>query len=100
MDTYPDTALRDAELSDLARFWAQKSGDTGAVARTVNASDTQGPASRIDRVYATVHFLPAVLAVDVIEVDPDISDHHAVRVTFDGDTLADVQNEQQHALCA
>lgn len=99
MDTLPDKTLRDAELFDLARFWAQKSRDMGAVARTVNASDTHGPDARIDRVYGTSHFLPAVINVDVIEVDLDLSDHHIVRITLDGDILADVLNEQ-YELCA
>jgi endonuclease/exonuclease/phosphatase family metal-dependent hydrolase len=94
-DTEPDKTLRDAELFDLARYWAEKSGDTSAVARTVNASDTHGGDSRIDRVYGSTHFLPAVIGVDVIEVDPDLSDHHIVRVKLDRDVLVDILNEQQ-----
>lgn len=94
MDTRPDAALREAGLVDVARYWAAKTGDLKAVARTVNAYPTHGPDSRIDRVYSTEQLLPAVVGVDVIEVDEDTSDHHIVRVKLDADTLADVLNER------
>ncbi|EGX61871.1 hypothetical protein SZN_00880 [Streptomyces zinciresistens K42] len=88
MDTRPDEALRTAGLQDVARHRAL-AGDAGAVARTVNACDTHGPDSRIDRVYATPELLPAVVSVDVIEVPLDLSDHHIVRVCLDADALID-----------
>jgi hypothetical protein len=91
MDDRPDDALRAAGLEDVARYWATAPhGSVKAVARTVNACDTHGPDSRIDRVYATPQLLPAIRDVDVIEVDDDMSDHHIVRVRLDADTLADI----------
>lgn len=88
MDTRPDEALRTAGLQDVARHRAM-AGDPRAVARTVDANDTHGSDSRIDRVYATPELLPAVLSVDVIEVPLDLSDHHIVRVRLDADALVD-----------
>jgi len=91
MDDRPDDVLRTAGLEDVARYWATApQGSVTAVARTVNACDTYGPDSRIDRVYATPQLLPALRDVDVIEVDEDMSDHHIVRVRFDTDALADI----------
>lgn len=95
MDCRPDAALREAGLVDAARYWATAPcGDTKAVARTVNACSTHGPDSRIDRIYLTPQLLPAVTGVDVVEVPEDVSDHHIVRLTLDGNVLADILNEQ------
>jgi hypothetical protein len=91
MDDRPDDALRTAGMEDVARYWATSpQGSVKAVARTVNACDSHGPDSRIDRVYATPELLPAVRDIDVIEVDEDMSDHHIVRVRIDADALADI----------
>jgi hypothetical protein len=93
MDTRPDETLRTAGLEDLAWHWATAvHGDPAALARTVNASPTHGPDSRIDRLYATEQLLPALTRFDVIEVDPEISEHHILRAVLDGDTLADILN--------
>lgn len=94
MDTRPDAALREAGLVDIARYWATENDDPKAVARTVNAYPSHGPDSRIDRVYSTGQLLPAVVGVDVIEVDEKMSDHHIVRVKLDADMLAEILNEQ------
>ncbi|MCX4826141.1 endonuclease/exonuclease/phosphatase family protein [Streptomyces sp. NBC_01142] len=88
-DIRPDDALRTAGLEDAARYWAAApNGDPTAVSRTVNACDTHGPDSRIDRVYLTPELLPAVTGFEVIEVDEDLSDHHILRLFLDGDRLA------------
>ncbi|MFD6912161.1 endonuclease/exonuclease/phosphatase family protein [Streptomyces virginiae] len=90
LDTCPDEALRTAGLEDVARYWANtRDGDKAAASRTMNASPTHGPDTRIDRIYATPALLGAVREVDVIEVEPGISDHHIVRLTLDADRLTD-----------
>ncbi|MGA5454121.1 endonuclease/exonuclease/phosphatase family protein [Streptomyces umbrinus] len=98
MDTRPDEALRTAGLEDVARHWSARTGDKTAVSRTVNTCETHGPDSRIDRLYATTDLLDAVTGVDVIEVPQEVSDHHIVRVTLDGDLLSDALNQQPSAL--
>ena len=93
MDTRPDATLRMAGLKDVARHWAtRRDGSLKALSRTVNASPTHGPDARIDRFYATGDLLEAVAGLDVIEVDEQTSDHHIVRLTLDGDILADLLN--------
>ncbi|HEV7627900.1 MAG TPA: endonuclease/exonuclease/phosphatase family protein [Streptomyces sp.] len=93
MDTRPDETLRTAGLEDFAWHWATaEHGDPAALTRTVNASETHGPVSRIDRFYATEELLPALSKFDVIEVDPEISDHHILRAVLDADTLGDILN--------
>lgn len=88
-DIRPDDALRTAGLKDAARYWAAApNGDPMAVSRTVNACDTHGPDSRIDRAYLTPELLPAVTGFEVIEVDEDLSDHHILRLFLDGERLA------------
>ncbi|MEU3051765.1 endonuclease/exonuclease/phosphatase family protein [Streptomyces griseus] len=92
-DTEPDHTMRTAGLEDVARHWATaEGGNPAALARTVNASSTHGPDSRIDRVYVTVGLLPAVIGVEVHEVPLGESDHHVFVVTVDGNVLADVLN--------
>jgi endonuclease/exonuclease/phosphatase family metal-dependent hydrolase len=95
MDTRPDETLRLAGLEDVARHWAgTRNGTSAALARTSSSSPTHGPDSRIDRAYASRLLLPAVTGVDVIEVEPDVSDHHIVRFRLDADILADILNGQ------
>ena len=89
MDDRPDNALRTAGLEDVARYRANQ-GYERAIARTVNASPTHGPDARIDRIYATPELLPALTDVEVIVVDPDLSDHHILRVTLDPRRLIDI----------
>ncbi|MGW1158911.1 endonuclease/exonuclease/phosphatase family protein [Streptomyces sp. NPDC002519] len=92
-DTRPDAALRTAGLEDVARYWATAPhGDPTAVSRTVNACDSHGPDSRIDRAYATPNVLHAVEGVDVIEVDEDLSDHHILRIRLNADRFAEILN--------
>ncbi|MFI7136571.1 endonuclease/exonuclease/phosphatase family protein [Streptomyces massasporeus] len=100
MDTRPDEALRTAGLEDVARHWAVRHNDPTAVSRTVNGCETHGPDSRVDRVYATTDLLTAVTGVDVVEVPEDVSDHHIVRVTLDGDSISDVLNQQAADIAA
>ncbi|MFE7130964.1 endonuclease/exonuclease/phosphatase family protein [Streptomyces sp. NPDC057638] len=89
MDTRPDEILRTAGLSDVAVHRADRpGGSVAALAPTVDACDTHGPDARIDRMYVTDELLPAITDVDVIRVRPELSDHHIVRLTLDGDRLA------------
>ncbi|MEU7640929.1 endonuclease/exonuclease/phosphatase family protein [Streptomyces sp. NPDC039016] len=91
MDTRPDEALRVAGLEDVARYWSTASIDgKPALSRTVNACDTHGPDSRIDRIYATTDLLGAVTGVDVIEVPTTMSDHHIVRMRLDAKRLTNI----------
>ncbi|UFQ99793.1 endonuclease/exonuclease/phosphatase family protein [Streptomyces sp. Go40/10] len=95
-DTRPDTAFRTAGLRDVASYWATAPhGTSKAFARTVNACDTHGPDTRVDRAYLTPDLLPAVTGFDVIEVG-DLSDHHILRLTLDADMLTDVLNRPTH----
>jgi hypothetical protein len=94
MDTRPDEALRTAGLEDVARHWAVRHNDPTPVSRTVNGCETHGPNARVDRVYATTDLLRAITGVDVVEVPEDVSDHHIIRVTLDGDTISDILNQQ------
>ncbi|WP_405735104.1 endonuclease/exonuclease/phosphatase family protein [Streptomyces sp. NBC_01537] len=90
-DTRPDAAFRMAGLKDVALYWATAPhGAPAALSRTVNACDTHGPDSRVDRAYLTPELLPAVLGFEVIEVDEDLSDHHILRFTLDSDQFAGV----------
>ncbi|WNI20072.1 endonuclease/exonuclease/phosphatase family protein [Actinacidiphila sp. ITFR-21] len=91
MDDRPDDTLRTAGLQDVARHLATTAGNTAAVAPTVDAYDTHGPDSRIDRIYASKELLPAVRAVEVIDMK-GLSDHHTVMVRLDRDTLTDILN--------
>ncbi|MCX4659129.1 endonuclease/exonuclease/phosphatase family protein [Streptomyces uncialis] len=93
MDTRPDEILCTAGLHDVAVHCADRAGgSTAALAPTVDACDTHGPDARIDRVYATEELLSAISDVDVIRVRPEMSDHHALRLTLDSDLLADILN--------
>ncbi|MFF4699934.1 hypothetical protein [Streptomyces chattanoogensis] len=68
--------------------------DKTAVSRTVDACETHGPDSRIERIYVTTELLDAVTGVAVIEVPLSLSDHHLVRLTLDSDQLSDILNRQ------
>ncbi|MFF0125848.1 hypothetical protein ACFYTG_09015 [Streptomyces mirabilis] len=91
LDSEPDRILLTAGLEDVARHAALSSGGPGlaAVAPTVDACDTHGPAHRVDRVYTTSWLLPAVVDVEVVDMT-DQSDHHTVVVTYDLDTDIDL----------
>ncbi|HWU11128.1 MAG TPA: endonuclease/exonuclease/phosphatase family protein [Streptomyces sp.] len=91
MDDRPDDTLRTAGLHDVARHLATTMGVTAAVAPTVDACDTHGPDARIDRIYASPELLPAVREVEVVDMT-GLSDHHAVVVRLDRDTLTDILN--------
>ncbi|ARQ67743.1 hypothetical protein [Streptomyces marincola] len=85
MDTRPDEILHTAGLFDLAHHI----GTSQALAPTVEASPTHGPATRIDALY-TSHFLtPAVLDVEVIDMK-GLSDHHTVLARLDRTLLIDI----------
>ncbi len=97
-DTRPDSAFRTAGLEDAALYWATAPhGDPTALTRTVNACDTYGPDSRVDRTYLTPELLPAITGFDVIEVDEGLSPHHILRLTLDGDQLSDILNHPASA---
>lgn len=88
MDSEPDRILLTAHLEDAARHAALLPGGPGlsAVAPTVEASASHGPAHRVDRIYTTNWLLPAVVNVEVVEMT-DYSDHHILVVTYDLDAL-------------
>ncbi|MFI0155790.1 endonuclease/exonuclease/phosphatase family protein [Streptomyces lydicus] len=95
MDTRPDEVMRTAGLEDVARHWSlARDGNEAALARTVDACETHGPDSRIDRIYASSDLLPAVVGVDVVEVPKTDSDHHIVRLKLDAEHLVDILNRQ------
>ncbi|MFE9449628.1 hypothetical protein [Streptomyces sp. NPDC006739] len=91
MDSEPDRILLTAGLEDVARHAALQPGGPGlaAVAPTVDACDTHGPAHRVDRIYTTNWLLPAVVDVQVVDMT-GLSDHHAVVVTYSLDTVIDL----------
>lgn len=91
MDSEPDRILLTAGLEDVARHAALQPGGPGlaAVAPTVDACDTHGPAHRVDRIYTTSWLLPAVVEVEVVDMT-GLSDHHTVVVTYDLDTVIDL----------
>ncbi|MEV7284923.1 endonuclease/exonuclease/phosphatase family protein [Streptomyces sp. NPDC093252] len=90
MDDRPDATLRTAGLQDVARHLTTVTGDTSPVAPTVDACD-HGPDARIDRIYASKQLLPAVRAVEVVDMT-GLSDHHTVVLRLDRDTLTDILN--------
>ncbi|GAV38293.1 hypothetical protein [Streptomyces acidiscabies] len=91
MDSLPHRTLTTASLADAARYAALLPDGPGsaAVAPTVDASDTHGPAHRVDFLLTTDWLLPAVLDVEVIDMK-GFSDHHTVVATYDLDALIDV----------
>ncbi|CBG70317.1 hypothetical protein SCAB_32151 [Streptomyces scabiei 87.22] len=91
MDSLADRTLLAAELEDAARHAALLPGGPGlrAVAPTVDASPTHGPAHRVDRIYTSRMLLPAVINAEVIDMK-GLSDHHTVMVAFDRDVIVDI----------
>ncbi|MFE7338119.1 endonuclease/exonuclease/phosphatase family protein [Streptomyces griseus] len=88
-DTEPDHTLRTAGLEDVARHWSSAgNGNPEALAPTVSATPTQGPDSRVDRVYFTSELLPAVTGVEVFKVPLRVSDHHVFVVIVDSGRFA------------
>ncbi|MDQ0773015.1 hypothetical protein QF026_001481 [Streptomyces aurantiacus] len=95
MDSQPNRILLTAGLEDVARHAALLPHGPGlaAVTPTVDASDTHGPAHRVDLVYATDFLLPAVVHVEVIDMK-GLSDHHTVVVTYDLDLVIDIYRDR------
>ena len=93
MDSLPYRTLTAGSLADVARHAALLTDGPGpaaaAVAPTVDAWDTHGPAHRVDFIFTTDWLLPAVLDVEVIDMKSS-SDHHTVVATYDLDTLVDL----------
>lgn len=91
MDSRPDRTLLTAGLEDAARHATLQPDGPGlaAVAPTVDASDTHGPAHRVDRVYTADFLLPAVVHAEVVDMK-DLSDHHTVVVTYDLDAVIEI----------
>jgi len=91
MDSQPHRTLTTGSLADVARHAALLPDGPGpaAVAPTVDAWDTHGPAHRVDVILTTDWLLPAVLDVEVIDMKTH-SDHHTVVATYDLDVLADL----------
>ncbi|GAA0351939.1 hypothetical protein GCM10009540_85280 [Streptomyces turgidiscabies] len=91
MDSLPDRTLLTAHLEDAARHSALLPGGPGlaAVAPTVDASESHGPAHRVDRVVTTDFLLPAVVRVEVVDMK-GLSDHHTVVVTYDLDAVVEI----------
>ncbi|WP_340375701.1 hypothetical protein U5640_11520 [Streptomyces sp. SS7] len=95
MDSEPDRILLTAHLEDTARYAALKPNGPGlaAVAPTVPASDTHGPAHRVDHIHATNFLLPAVVHTEVIEMKGK-SDHDTVVTVFDLDVVIEICRNQ------
>ncbi|MGC0379920.1 endonuclease/exonuclease/phosphatase family protein [Streptomyces sp. SAI-129] len=91
MDDRPDDTLRIAGIQDVARHLVAATGDTSAVAATVDACATHGPDARIDRIYASKQLLPAVREVEVVDMK-GLSDHHTVVVRLDREALTEILN--------
>ncbi|MGW0708925.1 hypothetical protein ACWD4G_23750 [Streptomyces sp. NPDC002643] len=94
MDSRPNRTLLEAELEDVARHAALMPGGVGlaAVAPTVDASPTHGPAHRVDLIFTSRIFLPAVVSVEVIDMK-GLSDHHTVLATYDRDRLVEIYRQ-------
>ncbi|TQE25372.1 hypothetical protein Sipo7851_34765 [Streptomyces ipomoeae] len=94
MDSLPNRTLLEAELEDVARHAALMPGGVGlaAVAPTVDASPTHGPAHRVDLIFTSRMFLPAVVSVEVIDMK-GLSDHHTVLATYDLDQLVELYRQ-------
>lgn len=94
LDSRPDRILREAGLEDVGRAAALHTpSGLAAVAPTVDASATHGPAHRTDRIYTSTILLPALVAVEVIDMK-GLSDHHTVVATYDLDTIVDICRSQ------
>ncbi|MGW4735204.1 hypothetical protein ACWEQC_39705 [Streptomyces shenzhenensis] len=94
MDSLPDRTLLVAGLEDVGRYAALNTpSGLAAVAPTVDASVTHGPANRPDRIYTSKLLLPAVVKVEVIEMK-GLSDHDIVVATCDLDIIVDICRSQ------
>ncbi|MEU5698586.1 hypothetical protein [Streptomyces aurantiacus] len=94
MDSQPYRTLRIAELDDVARRAAllPHGGGLAAVAPTVDASRTHGPAHRVDFVFTSRMLLPALIKVEVIEMK-GLSDHNTVLATYNLDQIIELYHE-------
>jgi endonuclease/exonuclease/phosphatase family metal-dependent hydrolase len=94
MDSQPNRILLTAELEDVARHAALTPGGGGlaAVAPTVAASNTHGPAHRVDLIFTSRMLLPALVSVEVIEMK-GLSDHDTVLATYDHDHLVELYRQ-------
>jgi hypothetical protein len=87
-DTRPDEILSGGKpvFVDLGLHAATVLGQPGALAATASLKRTdQGPAQRIDRMYATPDLIPALLHFDVVATDEvrEVSDHALLVARFD-----------------
>lgn len=89
MDSRPDRTMLIAGLEDAARHVALAQQDATPVAPTVDASETHGPAHRVDRIYTGSLLLPALVSVEVVDMK-GLSDHHTVAAVYDLDLLVEV----------
>ncbi|MDX2757319.1 hypothetical protein [Streptomyces europaeiscabiei] len=93
MDSLPNRTLLEAELEDVARHAAlMPGGSLAAVAPTVDASPTHGPAHRVDLIFTSRILLPAVVSVEVVDMK-GLSDHHTVLATYDRDQLVEIYRQ-------
>lgn len=100
MDSRPDRTLLIAGLEDAARHAALLPNGPGlaAVAPTVDAWETHGPAHRVDRIFTASRFLNAVVHAEVVNM-ADLSDHHTLAVTYDLDGFIEIYRDA-YALAA
>lgn len=94
MDSRPDRTLLIAGLEDAARHAALLPNGPGlaAVAPTVDAWETHGPAHRVDKIYTASRFLDAIVHAEVVNM-ADLSDHHTLAVTYDLDGLIEIYRD-------
>lgn len=88
-DTLPDEILRTAGLEDPARHLATATGFPAALAPTMDASETHGPATRVDRFYLSRELLDAVTDLEIIHMN-GLSDHHTLRLRLGRHVLEDI----------
>ncbi|MER7877676.1 hypothetical protein ABTY63_29735 [Streptomyces solisilvae] len=90
-DSGPDQILRTAGLEDIARYFAHTNSAERHQALTPTCGvDWQGGRQRVDRIYASKPFLPAITDVKVIEVD--WSDHDVLVATVDTKAFIQILN--------
>ncbi|WP_050502482.1 hypothetical protein [Streptomyces monomycini] len=89
MDTDPHAVLGKAGVVDVAHHLAMAKGCGTGLAPTMPASDTHGPATRVDWVCASRPLLPAVSGCEVIDSE-ETSDHDFVVTRWDLDALLDI----------
>ncbi|WP_326595951.1 hypothetical protein [Streptomyces sp. NBC_01803] len=87
MDTGPAATFAEIGLADAAHI-AATNGDKEALAPTVAASPTHGPARRCDAIYLSDALAPAVADYTVIDMTgPGLSDHDTVTLRLHLPTL-------------